>query len=175
MNLITDNNFLTDKNINFINQGVLSNKFPYFLTESTDFSEKIFSHQVVKAPEARQPGEFINSNAYEECLDILLNFIKNNNLEFNELLRCAINISYHQKKETCEIHRDHDYDHKQLLVYINDCIDKECATIIMDQKSEKILHKIYPEKHKGACFDSAPHYHFFPKKGLRAVIVYTFR
>ena len=40
--------------------------------------------------------------------------------------------------------------------------------------NKQILKEIYPEKFKGICFGSNLHYHFFPKKGARIVLVATF-
>ena len=50
--------------------------------------------------------------------------------------------------------------------------DKKSYTVIKNGKKEI---KVRPEKYKGVCFDNQPHYLYFPKKGLRAVMVFTFK
>ena len=45
--------------------------------------------------------------------------------------------------------------------------------VIVDDK-DKIIKTITPQKYKGICFDSLPHYQIFPKHGLRLILVATF-
>ena len=58
------------------------------------------------------------------------------------------------------------------ILYLNDC-DKNAKTVIVDDK-DKIIKTITPQKYKGICFDSLPHYQIFPKHGLRLILVATF-
>ena len=90
------------------------------------------------------------------------------------MLRCNINLCFKTRNKTCLPQYDHNYPHKQLIIYLNDQIDKTSNTILLDE-NKKILHKITPKQYKGVCFDSCPHYFYFPKKDIRVALVYTFR
>jgi len=81
-------------------------------------------------------------------------------------------------------HIDYAGYHKQLLIYLNDPIDKESHTVILDEDAplgipddgnQKQLKRVIPEKYKGVCFENLPHYQVYPKFGERIVSVFTFR
>ena len=103
---------------------------------------------------------------------VFKSFVLKNNIEVKEVLRCAINLTFNTMEEKCPTHDDHDYPHKQFLMYLNDCFDKNAKTVIL-KNNEKL--EIVPEKFKAICFDSAPHYMIYPKKDIRVVLVVTFR
>ena len=73
--------------------------------------------------------------------------------------------------QTCNQHEDHPFPHQQLLVYLNECSD-DLYTVI--KKGDEEI-KIKPEKYKGVCFEKTMHYHYYPKKGRRVVLVMTYK
>jgi hypothetical protein len=85
----------------------------------------------------------------------------------------CINLTFNNGTKKCPIHQDHEYPHKQLIIYLNDA-DIDSKTIILDKKN-KVLKKITPEKYKGVCFENLHHYMIYPKKGERVVLVTTFK
>ena len=177
MKIIEDNNFLNLKQKKFIDKTILSNKFPYFLNTHAvrGDNNSFFCHTVIKRPEERKKDESLyNSNFADEFLEIFKSFIINNKINCEELLRCSVNLTYQTLNKKCPVHTDHQYPHKQLLIYLNNCKDKEAKTVLLNNVG-KIIHKITPEQYKGVCFDSCPHYMIFPKQDIRAVLVYTFR
>ena len=172
--LKVDKNFLNKKQIKYIEDHILSNDFPFFVENRSVVGRKnkpFLKHTVLRRPEEREKGEGFRSYIGDFCLSILESFCKKNNIKVNQVLRICINLTYNNGFERCDIHQDHEYDHSQLLVYINEC-DKKSYTVIKDGKKEI---KVRPEKYKGVCFDNRPHYLYFPKKGLRAVMVFTFK
>ena len=174
MFFVEDKNFLNEKQIKHINDNILNVHIPWFFQKNTVKSKKqkpYLSHTVLRRPEERKKGEEFNSIEASFCIDVLNSFCKKNNIKYKELLRIAFNLSYNNGFEKCDVHKDHDYDHKQLIVYLNNC-DKQSYTVIKNNKKEI---KIKPERFKGVCFENKPHYHYFPKEGTRVILIITFK
>lgn len=175
---ITDSNFLSKDSINFIEGTVLSSGFPYYYSPNTIHNppdnNAYMSHDVLRRPEERTSGEMFNSTYGEQFLRILKEFTDKNSIDVKEALRISVNITFAGRTETCPTHVDHPYPHKQLLIYLNDC-DSEATTVVLSEDRSRVLNKATPEKYKGVCFGSAPHYMVFPKQGARIVAVFTFR
>tara|TARA_R100001015_G_C4618254_1_gene174718 strand:- start:54 stop:590 length:537 start_codon:yes stop_codon:yes gene_type:complete len=175
ISFIEDKNFLSKKSINFIETVVLGNNFPFFLNTNavSGDNNNFMSHIVLKRIEERKNKNEINSSFYINFIDILNEFTKKNNITYKEVFRISVNFSYNNNSKCSPIHVDHEFSHRQLLVYLNTVED--AFTVIYNKSKNKILKKINPEKYKGVCFNSFPHVGFFPKKGERIVIVYTFK
>tara|TARA_B100001063_G_C16685834_1_gene514285 strand:- start:621 stop:1148 length:528 start_codon:yes stop_codon:yes gene_type:complete len=175
MNLIEDKNFLKKESVKFIETIILGNNFPFFLNKNAVVKDNnsFMSHVVLKRIEERKNKNEINSPYYYNFIKILNEFTKKNNINYKEVFRIAVNFSYNNNSKCSPIHVDHEFPHKQLLVYLNTV--KDAFTIIYNKSKTKVLKKITPEKYKGVCFDSFPHVGFFPKEGERIVIVYTFK
>ena len=174
---ITNNNFLSKDSLNFIQQTVLSNSFPYYYSPNTIHNppdnNAYMSHDVLRRPEERAKGEMFNSTYGEQFLRILKEFADATNIEVKDVYRISVNITFAGITESCPTHTDHPYPHKQLLIYLNDC-DPKAETVVLSEDKSRVLHNISPEKYKGVCFGSSPHYMMFPKKGARIVAVFTF-
>ena len=178
MFLIQDDDFLTQEQKYFIDNIVLSANFPYYLNKSSvgNDGNKYLSHSILKRPEERKNDEDMFSSPYaNHAIEIFKTFIIKNKINTQELLRCTFNLCFKTNNKDCTIHTDHDYDHKQLIIYLNDPMDKTSKTVLLDNTRKKILHKLTPKQYKGVCFESCPHYFSFPKKDIRVVLVYTFR
>jgi hypothetical protein len=173
-------NFLSKENLNFVENVILKDKFfPWYHQDQTNpdltpFTfDSFFSHVVLERLEKKDITEVVNSIYYKETVSILRNFLNSVGVKVYFFTRIAYNLSYNNGEEKCALHSDHDFDHKQVIIYLNDCLDKDSKTIILDN-DKKILKEIEPQKFKGVCFGSNFHYHFFPKKGSRIVLVATF-
>ena len=91
--------------------------------------------------------------------------------KIKNIFRCAINTTFFNGKvDRVPAHVDHDYKHRQLLLYLD---DSSGETVILDKKN-KPYKIVRPEKFKAVSFDSVPHYHYFPINSVRRVVVYTF-
>lgn len=177
MFFIEDENFMLDKDKEFIEKKIFeSQNFPfYFQPFQTMFDKKpVFVHQILRRPEKRNPDEIFNSPYKDNFISILNSFCKNNNLKYNEMLRCAINISFWNEDQKCEIHHDHTFPHCQLLICLNDT-DPNSETVILDDDKKTELLRVKPKKYKGIYFENKPHYHYYPRSGYRSMLVYTFR
>ena len=173
MFFVEDKNFLNLEQKEFIEKNVLSSFFPFYFQKKT-ISNSILTHIIKVAPEIRKEGEVFNSSFGNIFEDMLKTFCKKNNIEFKESLRIAVNFTYNNGVDFCPTHLDHEFPHKQLLIYLNDPLDKKTKTVILDDDEKTILKEVYPEKYKGVCFENKPHYHYYPKIGERIVAVYTF-
>jgi len=180
MFLIEDKNFLTKEQKDHIDDVVLGDNFPWFFhkisVHPNEYSvpknnNSFLSHIVLRRPEERPEDEYFNSSESRFCVDVLNTFCKKNNIKYKEILRISYNLTFNNGSSKCDLHEDHTYPHKQLIVYLNNC-DKKLYTVIKNKNKEI---KIEPNKFKGVCFESKPHYIFFPKKKERVVLIITFK
>jgi len=178
MFFIEDNNFLNEENKKFINEVILGPYFAYFRQGFSTYDKGnkdcIFTHIVLSRPEHRIEPNQINSDYYDEVLKLIIPFLQKHKIKYTEFLRVCVNLTFNNGVEKCPVHFDHSCDHKQIIIYLNDDIDKNSKTIILD-KNENIIKEIIPEQYKAVCFDKLPHYHYYPKIGERITLIATFR
>lgn len=171
-------NFLSVDNKKFIEETISSGYFPFYIQNFTTVKNNVkdnclsLVHILLHRPESIDKDKRINSNYYEGFLNIVNSFFKKFKIKPKSILRMSVNFTFNNGFQKCPVHEDHNYPHKQLIIYLNDA-DPSSKTIVLDKKN-KILKKIIPEKYKGVCFNNLPHYQFFPKKGERLVLVTTF-
>ena len=165
-------NFLSKESISFIQNTVLSNGFPFYFVKSSvlEKEDKSMCHIVLKRPQHRKIDELYNSPFYKETLQILHEFFKASGIKYSLFTRICYNLSYNNNFDKCGKHKDHEFPHKQIIIYL-DFLDKGSSTVIVSNGKEKI---IKPEKFKGVCFENFDHYFIYPKFGHRLVLVATF-
>ena len=166
--------FLTQDNIDFIENTILGNNFPFYRMPHTvkNNNQDTLTHIVLTRPEDNFSPR-IRSPYYNPILNIIKSFLKSVNINNIKILRLAINFTYNNGHKKCTTHTDHCYDHSQLIIYLNDPLDKKSKTVILD-KNKKIIKEIYPEKYKGVMFEGFSHYLYYPKKGSRIILIATF-
>jgi hypothetical protein len=170
--------FLSKDNITFIEKYLFDINFPYYhqpFSVNKETKDLWLSHLVLRRlEETNNLTNVINTTEfiYNQSLDILNNYCKAVNEKPYFFTRIAYNLTFNNNNEKCDIHKDHDYPHKQIIIYLNDC-DKYAKTCILNE-NEELIKEIIPEKYKGICFGDLPHYHFFPKSGIRLVLVATY-
>lgn len=170
MFFVEDKNFLTNYQKDKIQDLLKGGDVPFYMSlEAAKPGDGgvNFVHHIIHRD---SPGQK-NSHLYDLFVDILNTFCSKNNIEYNNIHRCAINITINSGLEKCPIHTDHIFPHKQLLLYLN---DSDGDTYVLNEDEIEVLQISKPEKYKGIAFNSLPHYHYFPKKGIRAVAVITF-
>lgn len=173
MKIKESKNFLTKESKLNIDTLMADSNFPYYMSSShTDNLEYPYlSHIILKRPEERNHQNF-NSPYANLFLKLLEEFQNKNKIKVNQLLRIAVNLTFNFGKKNSFTHKDHLFEHKQLIIYLNDC-DKNSKTVILNE-NKKIIKKITPKKFKGVLFDCCHHYMVYPKKGYRVIAVYTF-
>jgi hypothetical protein len=184
-------NFLTQDEINFVDQTVLGDSFPWYkINESTTTKFPFFAHVLVERYDHTTQQLKINSDIFPFFEKIFIRFIKKHKIKIKQITRACVNLSYyHGIYDMTDPHVDHNFKHKVLMLYLNDI---EGDTLVYNEKYKgepkcvipletikkplKILKKISPEKGKIVCWDGE-HYHTgsFCKPGKqRVVVVFTF-
>ena len=88
------------------------------------------------------------------------------------MLRVCVNFTYHNgKRLESPVHVDHEFEHEQLIVYLNQPMDRQSFTVVLDENESKIA----PRKYRGVSFGKIEHYHYYPKVGDRYVLIFTYR
>mgnify|MGYP003149149182 FL=1 len=150
-------------------------EFPFYLrkhpvtgSKQTDY---VFEHCLIKKKEDRKDP--LNSNWANFFINVFQDFCTKYKIKNTEIYRASVNLTFANGYKKCDIHTDHPYDHRQLIIYLNNP-DPASTTIILD-KNKKILKEIAPKENRGVFFDSHFHYHNYPKKGWRMALVFTFK
>ena len=173
---IEDDNFLTKKQKSEVSSLLESSKFPFYLQKECTTYDKLpyLSHIILKRPEDRKDNETWNSNYSDIFVNLVKSFTDKHNIKVKELYRMAINLTCNVGVKKGDIHLDHHYPHKQLIIYLSDIDDEKIGTVILDDNEKTVLKKVKYKKFKGVCFDNKPHHMIFPKNDMRIVCVCTF-
>ena len=172
--IIEDNNFLTDSQKDML-ENVLGQNFPFYYTPSALDGDDIgyMSHTILRRPELRLEGDDgINSKHYDFFKEILISFCQKNKISLNKALRICVNLTLPSLKKSSGVHVDHDFEHKQLILYLTD--NEEACTHVLEDDKETVIKSIKPEKYKAVCFSNKFHYVDLPKQKRRVVVVFTF-
>ena len=140
-------------------------------------------HTILKRPEDRTKTNSTYGSKYamekefnSEYADIFLEFLfafcDKQKVKINKIFRIAVNLTFNIGIERCPTHRDHDFNHKQLIIYLTNP-DRNAKTVLLNKKN-KIVNQITPKKYKGILFGACDHYMLYPKKGARMIVIYTF-
>jgi len=173
--MIEDKEFLTKKQKSLIETDILGRTFPFYYSSSALPEDNIgyMSHIVLKRPEKRNTNDNgINSDYYEFFKSILLTFCEKHKISINEILRINVNLTFPIGIKSGGVHIDHDFEHKQLILYLTN--NSESCTHILDDDKKTIIKSVIPEKYKAVCFGTKYHYADMPKNKIRIVVVYTF-
>ena len=160
--------------INFLKHNTVENlNFPFYFNLTEIKSKKnnfnFFSHIILHKPEDNIPNR-INSNLHPYAIDIFNKLSKKCKFKYKEIFRICLNLTFNNGHKKSDIHLDHEFNHKQLLLYIH-ADDLNSYTYIQD-KNKTITVK--PIAQKAIIWGKLPHYHLVPQKGYRLVLVYTF-
>jgi hypothetical protein len=163
-----------------IDKEVLSNSFPwYWQDSSTSYKFPFFSHILVARHNHEIDDMPVNSQCFSFFYDIFKSFCDIHNIAYTKIIRASLNLSYHYSEPHSDPHIDHPFEHKVMIMYLND-VDLG-NTIIFDRKFDGVnstvdklsdaSKKIIPKKGKISCFDGQ-YYHAgeWPAEGQRRVI-----
>jgi hypothetical protein len=166
----SESNFLTEEETKVIDDEILSNTFPwYYQKYSTSDKFPFYSHVIVPRCEEDEIND-VNSTIYNFFIKIVDRFREKNGLEKTPLLRACLNSSSSfEKYEHSDIHVDHHFSHKTIIIYLNDdfyggdtllfnryyCEGLQTNYNLDSYNREEfdILTRIKAEKNKVACFD----------------------
>jgi hypothetical protein len=168
--IIEDKNILTLEEKNHIENYILGSEFPFYWNDDQVQPDNLpFFGHTLKHRETKN----INSYEYYFFEKIIIRFCEKHKIKINEILRACINFTYPLNVKRGTIHRDHNFPHKQILIYLTD--SKNGYTYIFNNKN-KIIKKIKPEKYKLVCFENVNHAASYPdyKEKRRVLTVFTF-
>jgi len=177
MLLKEDKDILSKEDKDFLENNIINNVyFPMYLQKNTAARDgnPFMCHTIVTRIEDRlknDSGE--NSTCVDFFKNLTLKICQKYKLKFNKILRCAVNLTYNNGAEKTVIHLDHEIPHKQIIIYLNDPLDKKAKTILLNDNN-KIIKEITPSKFKTLIFDCCPHYFYYPKVGHRLMCIITF-
>mgnify|MGYP003628840847 FL=1 len=170
--MIIDDNFLSSDSKEFIESYILTRHFPLYMQGESvvDDETPFLNHVVLARPEMK---DFTDKHEYHDTfVKILDEFCNNNDISYNEVLRICVNFTFYNGiRDESPTHVDHDFEHNQLIVYLNEPLDSKSSTVILDENKTKIA----PKKYRGLSFGKIEHYHYYPKIGGRYVLVFTFK
>lgn len=170
-------NALTDKELQFIEDGVLGDSFPWFyqkrsIPKNKKFSKQsypFFSHNLMLRAESKgnNPG-IINS----EFFDMFFNIFNRNCKSHKHLLRMSLNLTSYNNTEYGDIHVDHDFDHKNMIIYLNKFSNG--STFLFDKNFNK-TDEIKSDHNTGCIFPGLLHSQGFCNVGeSRLILVATY-
>lgn len=168
-----------------IKSQLTKNDFPWFFEkygneEVTNFN--FLSHVIIKRNDTK-----IYSSMYNDVYDLLTEISNNYKFRINRVFRMAFNLTYPCGLEKSGIHTDHEFEHKNMIIYFNNSVEKIGTIIYKDKinknvkntflkdKKMKVLKETTGEEGTGIVFDGK-YYHesSLPKKNKRIILVTTF-
>tara|TARA_R100001369_G_scaffold84650_1_gene117650 strand:+ start:4431 stop:4976 length:546 start_codon:yes stop_codon:yes gene_type:complete len=177
--LIEDENFLTDKEKEFLNNEF--EKIPFFYTKRIGVYRRdapVMVHNLVRRyddPKVDNTKDRNVSPYTDFFLQILIRFTKKYNVPFNKILRSSINLTTKVAWDKTIVHVDHNPDlpHTVFMLYIGKEVQGNLN--VYEEDKETMIKTIVPKNFKIVCFgDNVPHQFEYPKKGLRRAVVFTF-
>ena len=167
---IEDQNFITkEEDKNFIDNTLLGSSFPWYYNASqVEYDERPYLSHALLLRDQNEP----NSMYFEWAKELTFNFCDKHNIPIKLFHRASINLCWpHEKYKGSSVHVDHNFPHKQLIIYLNKSTGD---TFIHDKKGKKILKTFKYKQYKAICFDSEMHSMNYPKKGVRLSLIVTF-
>ena len=152
----------------YINSIILGEDTSFFWSpnQTTDDGKPLLYHTLI-----HRDTHQIHSAHAAFFKELATKFIKKHKLDFRVFLRGSINLTFPMKGKGTP-HRDHDFSHQQIIMYLNK--SKGGSTVILSDK-QKIIKTIEPKQFKMVSFDgSYLHYQNYPNEGRRVTAVITF-
>lgn len=123
--MIIEENFLTDEELEIVQEGIINNlDFPWYrihLSSSEDYP--FYSHTLIKREEFIEEGESeINSGWTDFFFPILQRFVQKHKLFKGDyqIMRCALNDTLSYRDEGCDVHVDYEEEHLVFMIYLTD-------------------------------------------------------
>lgn len=179
---IVKDGFLTEEEIEYINTTVLSENdidFPWYLSNgATPYQNTPFlTHTIV----AREGSEMdVHSEHHGFFVSLLERYCDENNIELNKIHRMCINLtlSNTDKEFFAAPHADHDFEHNNLIIYLN---DSSGDTVLFGRGAYQrgitpVTQRVTPKQGRTLLFDGLSWHTGEPPKGddKRIIIVSTF-
>ena len=151
---------LSEEQEDFIEWVINEVDFPlysFFSTHSHGNINPVFGHILRTRIDDENSDEWgaSNSDFTHKFDNIFMNFCKEYDIKCNRILRSAVNFTTHQPSDSeYFIHRDHNFPHKNFLMYLNEWTGG--GTQFFDDE-QRLIKTIYPQKYKAVVSDSELH------------------
>lgn len=168
------------ENYFILKETVLSNKLPWFYfnesvlgAEDLDNSKyenaEFFSHCVIKRPNSECLYPSVLSESAEFVNRVLREIFNYNDIDVSCIFRINFNCMYYTSDKRTIPHLDHDFPHKNLLIYLNSFDSGE--TVIFGEDEKEYLHK--PKEDDIITFGGNMHCCQHPSPGQRRIVLVT--
>ena len=191
--IIIDEDAISPSNQEELYSIVSNENFPWYINQSSALQKYPFlGHTLVSRYDPKFGEMLINSNYFYPFYAVFRQFCNKHDLEINQIYRSSINLTTnHDLSVMGDPHVDHEYDHVNLIMYLNNIPQGSKyngSTIIFDQKydeketayeiSERFTtkHEIKPQRGKIICFNGM-YYHTIkwpPPGTMRLSCIFTF-
>jgi len=176
---------LSDEDRIFFEQEILGNRFPWHYMPTETAGSKIetpcptswtrapvFNCTIIdRTNPTRKQGRIVSQHYWSIIHPIFNSWVEERGLSAPYIYRCGINCTFYQPFDHSEPHRDHIFDHKNWIWYL-DTVD--APTVLFDEELN-ITHRIPCVKDTAAVFDGQIHAQSYPPLGTtRRVVVVTF-
>lgn len=134
------------------------------------------SHVLLVRPEDRETDKNdrgVRSKYFFDLMAGLVEYHKKSEMNLGvQILRAAVNMTYNNGHREGNWHKDHDYPHKHMIIYLNTPEDKTAVTEIKQDDGE--IMRVEPKKWRAVIMDDHEHRAIYPEKGDRWVLVITY-
>lgn len=129
-NVIEHPNFINSADLDFINDSVLSDRFPWYWAErQTTPGFPFLGHTLLSRDDDIHTSD---SDVFDFFRGLLDSFCERHEFKINELLRGSLNLTYSFDAIHGDPHVDYRFDYSQCIMYLNTCDAGE--TIIFDEE-----------------------------------------
>jgi len=144
---------------------VLSDDFPWFYEKNPKDDFSFYSHVLIERPHYDRRYPISTSQFTDLANDVFNDIVNHNNLQVDCLYRMNINAvhPWFYNPDTTAPHLDHDFPHKNFLLYFTDAGGD---TICEGQRHEPIEDDV--------IIFEGEHCHRFPLRDRRVVLVATY-
>jgi hypothetical protein len=191
-------NFLTEDDLEIVDNNILSNNFHwYYSQDSTSSLFPFLSHVIYARNEHNESHDTksVSNSPLSYWVKPLVNRYCETYLgrPLEKIYRSCLNLSqgWNMPYPHMEPHIDHQFDHYNLIVYLNDvesggetllfdkyfCDDMNTCYDVNQYNEVSILERIKPQKGKAVCFDGRIFHTMnnFTSNQRRVILVTTFR
>lgn len=177
LNIKKIKNALTTNELDFVDNVLLNDSFPWFyqkrsIPKNKKFSKQTYpflAHNLMLRAESKgnEPG-IVNSPHFRMFHDIF-----NRNCSSHKyLLRMSLNLTFYNDTEYGDIHVDHNFEHKNMIIYLNKF--SKGSTFLFDENFKK-TNEIVGDYNTGCIFPGFHHAQGFCNAGeSRLILVATF-
>ena len=138
--IIEHPNFIDSFDLNFIEDSILSNTFPWYWGDRTTTKGFPFLGHTLLSRREDDP----NSSVFGFFNKILIEFCNFHGIKLKKILRGSLNLTYHFDKKYGDPHVDYPFDINQCIMYLNSCDDGETLVFREEYGSDGYTDEIYP-------------------------------